>query len=261
MQKNQKAIALGMRLKNCKNVRTLGIKADFTDYSSEEKELILNAPVIYYPSSLYAELFDTMGIKTFPGHNAYRYAQDKIKQTAVFKLLEIPHPFTRVFYGKNQQQTIMDYFSYPFIAKIPRGSAMGKGVFLIQNDADLKDYLSISKIAYIQEYIKIDRDMRIIVIGGKIAHAYWRISGSNSFKTNIAAGGSISLDPIPDEAKNLARQTAQACKWDDVGIDIILKENQYYVLEGNFKYGHEGFKAAKIDYIKLMEQKIENGEI
>ena len=261
MKNKQKAIALGMRLKSCRNIQTLGVHADFSDYTAHEAELILNAKIIYYPSTLYAELFDTMGIKTFPGHNTYKYAQDKIKQTALFKLLKIPHPVTKVFYGKKQQRKITELFSYPFIGKIPRGSAMGKGVYLIKNANDLEEYLEKSKIAYIQEYLKTDRDIRIVVIGNKIVHSYWRIAEGDNFKTNVASGARISLEPVPDKAKKLALKTAIECKWDDVGIDIIENKGEYYVLEGNIKYGRKGFKAANIDYIKLMETMIENGDI
>lgn len=261
MKKNQKAIALGLRLKDCKNVLTLGVHADFANYTTDEAELILNASKIYYPSSLYAELFETMGIKTFPGYNNYRYAQDKIKQTALFKLLKLPHPFTKVFYGRRQQLKITDFFSYPFVAKIPRGSAMGKGVFLINTPKDLKNYLTQTKVAYIQEYLETDRDMRIVVIGGKIVHSYWRIAQNNSFKTNVSSGGKIALNPLPEAATKLALKTATACKWDDVGIDIIENNGNYYVLEGNFRYGRAGFRAANIDYNKLMETLIDNGDI
>ena len=78
---------------------------------------------------------------------------------------------------------------------------------------------------------------------------------------NIAVGATISLDSVPQEALNLARHTAITCRWDDVGIDICQKGDQYYVLEANMKYGKEGFRAAGIDYTALMEDLIENGDI
>jgi len=46
-----------------------------------------------------------------------------------------------------------------------------------------------------------------------------------------------------------------------VGIDICLSEGDFYVLEANMKYGKEGFRKAGIDYVKLMEELIENGAI
>ena len=261
MSKKYKAIALEARLRDCRNVRTLGVRTNFSDYSPEEAALIRNAGKIYYPTTFYADLFDAMGKATFPSYHTYKCVQDKIMQTALFELLELPHPHTRVFYGKRQRNTIPDYFNFPFIAKIPRGSAMGRGVFLIQNRADLNTYLEQTDAAYIQEYLPVDRDMRIVVIGSRIVHAYWRIAASNEFRTNVALGGKISLDPIPENAQELARFTARACGWDDVGIDICEYKGELYVLEGNMKYGKEGFRKAGIDYTKLMESLIENDYI
>ncbi|MFO8082875.1 MAG: RimK family alpha-L-glutamate ligase [Desulfobacterales bacterium] len=254
-------IALESRIRECKNVITLGVKPNFSDYSSEEVELIQKAPKIYYPTGFYADLFDAAGKNIFPSYHTYKFSQDKIKQTAVFNILNIPHPRTRVFYGKRQKQKIGEYFQYPFVAKIARGSAMGRGVFLIKNLQDLDTYLSLEGPAYVQEYLPINRDMRMVVIGKRVVHAYWRKASDGEFRSNVAAGAEISFEKIPEDALKLALYTASACGWDDVGIDICCCNGKYYVLEGNMKYGKEGFRRAGIDYLKLMETLIENGEI
>ena len=256
-----KAIALEARLRECKNVITLGVRPNFSDYEPWETDLIRNARKIYYPSAFYAELFDTMGKATFPSYHCYKFAQDKIKQTALFELLKISHPRTRVFYGKRQKKTIPDYFTYPFIGKIARGSAMGRGVYLIQNSADLEAFLQAVDIAYIQEYLPIDRDIRVVIIGSRIVHAYWRLAPANEFRTNVAIGGKISLDAIPGEALDLALHIGHTCRWDDVGIDICRHNGKYYVLEANMKYGKEGFRLAGIDYIQLIGDLIESEEV
>ena len=59
----------------------------------------------------------------------------------------------------------------------------------------------------------------------------------------------------------LALNTARRCGWDDVGIDLCAGNGDYVVLEANMKYGKEGFRAAGINYIELMEQMIEDGDI
>ena len=261
MPSKQPVIALEGRLKHCKNVVTLGVRSNFTDYAPDETQLIRQARKIYYPSIFYADLFDAMGKPTFPSYHTYKCVQDKIKQTALFNLLDIPHPKTRTFYGKRRKKGITTYFNYPFIGKIPRGSARGRGVYLIRNEADLLDFCQFDTPAYIQEYIETDRDIRAVVIGKKVVHAYWRISAPNEFRSNVAVGGTISLDPVPKEALELAIYTASQCRWDDVGIDICQIKNQYYVLEANMKYGKEGFRAAGIDYTMLMEDLISNGDI
>jgi ribosomal protein S6--L-glutamate ligase len=258
---SKKVIALEARLKRCNNVTTLGVRPNFSDYSPDEAEMIRKARKIYYPTTFYAEIFDAVGKKTFPSYHTYKCVQDKIKQTALFNILEIPHPKTRVFYGKRQKSTINNHFKFPFIAKIPRGSAMGRGVYLIDNPDDLHRYCSMPTPAYIQEFLPSHRDARVVVIGDEIAHAYWRIVPPGEFRSNLAFGATISLDPIPQATLDLALYTARKCKWDDVGIDIIENEGQLYVLEANMKYGKAGFKKAGIDYLRLMEKMIEDGKI
>jgi ribosomal protein S6--L-glutamate ligase len=258
---SKKVIALEDRLKNCKNVITLGVRPNFSDYSPQEAELIRRADKIYYPTSFYADLLDALGKKTFPSYHTYKCVQDKIKQTALLDLLDLPHPRTRVFYGDRQKQSISNHFTFPFIGKIPRGSALGRGVYLIRNEKELRNYLDQVSPAYIQEHLPIDRDMRVVVIGRRVIHAYWRIAPENEYRSNLAVGGKISLAPVPEKARNLALQVARACCWDDVGIDICENNGQFYILEANMKYGREGFRQAGLDYAKVMESLIENEEI
>ena len=258
---SRKVIALEGRLRNCKNVRTLGVRPNFSDYSSREAELIRKADKIYYPTAFYADLFDAMGKATFPSYHTYKCIQDKIKQTALFELLDLPHPRTRVFYGKRQKKSILDHFSFPFIAKIARGSALGRGVYLIHNEKELRNYLELTGPAYVQTYLPIDRDIRVVVIGRRIVHAYWRVTPPDEFRSNVAVGGQISLKAVPEKARDLALQVARSCCWDDVGIDICEHKGRFYVLEANMKYGKEGFRQAGIDYHQLMESMIANEEI
>ena len=138
---------------------------------------------------------------------------------------------------------------------------MGRGVYLIQNPIELEAYLQEVDIAYIQEYLPVDRDIRVVLIGDRIVHAYWRIAPANEFRTNVAVGGRISLDSVPDAALDLALRISHGCRWDDVGIDICQHNGNYFVLEANMKYGKEGFRVAGIDFYALMDTMIEKGEI
>jgi ribosomal protein S6--L-glutamate ligase len=257
----RQVLALEARLRACRNVRTLGVHPNFSDYSVQETQCIQAAPKIYYPTVFYADLFDAVGKPTFPSYHTYKCVQDKIKQTALLQLAGLPHPRTRVFYGKRQQAKIGQYFNYPCIGKEPRGSAMGRGVFLIGDAADLKTYTDGRHVAYIQEYLPIDRDIRVVVIGGRAVHAYWRIAAQGEFRTNLARGGHISLEAVPETAVALALKAAQTCGWDDVGMDICSHNGQFTILEANMKYGKQGFRAAGIDYIGMMEQMIDDAWI
>ncbi len=254
-------VALGARLQKSPHITTLGLKPNFSDYSETQRNLICNAEKIYFPTTFYADLFNAIGKKTFPSYHTYKFAQDKIKQTAVFKLLNIPHPETRTFFGKRQKNRITDCFSFPFVAKKARGSARGAHVYMINNTEDLARYLTCYTPAYIQEYLPLEKDIRVIVVGKEVRLAYWRKSRRTNFRTNISQGGRILFDPVPQKALELALETALKCGWDDVGIDIIEKDGRFYVIEANMKYGTTGFKKAGIDYKKMLEGLILSGKV
>jgi ribosomal protein S6--L-glutamate ligase len=254
-------VAFEKRLRNCRNVVTLGVCPNLADYEPWQRELIREADTIYYPTEFYADILDTLGKRIFPSYHTYKFTQDKIKQTALFDLLGIQHPKTRVFYGSRQKSEILDHFHYPFVAKTARGSALGRGVFLIKDENDLSKYLALGGPAYIQEYIHIDRDLRVVVVGGRAIHAYWRVSRGLEFRTNVSQGGQIYFKDIPQEGISFAVRVARLCRIDDAGFDIFLHNGSYGIFEMNMKYGKEGFRTAGIDYDKLLERMIENDEI
>jgi ribosomal protein S6--L-glutamate ligase len=122
-----KVIALEARLKDCKNVVTLGVKPNFSDYGFEESELIRKAKKVYYPTGFYADLFDAAGKTIFPSYHTYKFSQDKIKQTAVFDILNIPHPRTRVFMASDKSKRSMNILRTRILLKSPGARPWGVG--------------------------------------------------------------------------------------------------------------------------------------
>ena len=175
-------------------------------------------------------------------------------------MLGIPHPRTRIYYRRHHEDILKD-FSFPFIAKIPRGSSQGRGVFKINDEEDLKAYLKLTNVAYIQEYIPHERDLRVVLINYDPVIAYWRIKKRGEFRTNLAQGGKISFKDIPKEAIELATKWARKCKFNDVGIDLILTNNGWKILEANMKYGRKGFIAKGLDIKENFRKKLLSGEI
>jgi ribosomal protein S6--L-glutamate ligase len=256
----EKKIALGKRLRHSPRVQTLGVRPNIDDYSAIELDLLRSADTIYYPSSLYEDVFLALGKRVFPA-NYYRYMGDKIKQTELFTLLDIPHPRTRIYEGSDRAHLILSDFSFPFIAKIPLGSSKGRGVFLIRSRRDLDRYLQGSPQAYVQEYLPIDRDLRIVLLGRQGVHAYWRIARPDEFRSNVSLGGRISFEDIPAGALHFAEKVAHLCGFDEVGLDVCICENRYLVLEANMVYGLKGFEAAGLDIYRLLRQRVTEGVI
>jgi len=257
---NTPFIALGSRLKGVPEILTLGAKPNYFDYSVQERNLILGAEIILYPTLNYAQFLTTMEKKIFPSLETYLYADEKIKQTTLFHMLEIPHPRTRVYYHLHHNDIIKE-FSFPFVAKLARRSAQGRGVFKIHNSEELKSYLRLTSIAYIQEYLPHDRDLRVVLIKYHPVLAYWRIRSPDNFRTNLSQGGKISFDDIPIEGVRLAQNSARKCKFDDVGLDLINSRGTWSVIEANMKYGRKGLKMMGLDLKEIMRQKLLSGEI
>lgn len=253
-------MAMGRRARASLNVRPVGVKPNWEDFPEEVKDDFRKATKVYYPTSLYEEFCLTLGKEVFP-RNYYRFMGNKILQTQLFQLLEIPHPRTRFFYGRKRFDAIRAAFPYPFVAKTPVGSSKGKGVFLVRNDEELRSYLERHLPAYIQEFLPIDRDLRVVVIGGRIVHAYWRVRRPGEFRDNVAQGASISFDDIPADGLQLAVDVARRCSFDEVGMDICQVEGRYFILEANMVYGLEGFRVAGVDLYSRLGQMLDDGLI
>lgn len=250
-------LAIGRQLRHCPSVHCLGVRRNLLDYSPAELEMIRKAAKIYYPTLLLAEALTALGKDLFPSVQTIRYAGDKILQTHLFQLLGLPMPRTKIYYGQRQKENILDDFAFPFVAKVPRKSSKGRGVSLIQNRDQLNDYLRQTQPAYIQEYLPIHCDMRVVILGCEVVHAYWRKARAGDFRTNVAQGGSIVLTPLPKEALELAIHAARQCRFDQVGMDICVYQNRFYIFEANMAFGMDGFKAAGLDFRNILRDLVE----
>ncbi len=243
-------ISLGKRLRKS-SIRCIGVKPNWSDYPEELQREILLAEKICYPGPVYCEIFQAAGLGIFP-RNYYHFLGAKIAQTDLFNLLEIPHPRTGIYYGRDPSQRIENDFDYPFVAKTPIGSSQGEGVFLIRHPEELSWYLGTHNPAYIQEYLPIERDLRVVVIDGNLIHAYWRIHREGDFRNNVSQGGTVSFEHIPAAALDFAMEVVRRCGFEEVGLDICEYSGKYCVLEANMVFGQEGFRKKDMDIHQII---------
>jgi ribosomal protein S6--L-glutamate ligase len=222
--------------------------------------MMVHAKVIFYPTLNYAQFFTTLDKPIFPSLETHLYADDKIKQTTLYYMLGIPHPRTRIYYHLHHADISKD-FSFPFVAKLPRASARGRGIFKIHHPDELAAYLRMTNIAYVQEYLPHERDLRVILINYSPVLAYWRRRPPGNFKTNLSQGGTISFEAVPGEALDMAREFAQKCKFNDVGLDMIHHHGTWYLIEANMLYGRKGLKIKDMRLKAVLREKILSGEL
>jgi ribosomal protein S6--L-glutamate ligase len=142
----------------------------------------------------------------------------------------------------------------PFVAKLPKAS-MGEGVWLIEDRDDWRRYCERTHVLYAQEYLPIDRDVRVVVVGDRVLTAYWRTQAEQGFYNNVARGGKIDTSPVPEVVTGLALRLARELGVDHAGFDIALVDGYPYVLEFNRLFGNQGLgqgsdlKEAILDYL------------
>jgi ribosomal protein S6--L-glutamate ligase len=254
-------IAFSRRFKSCPGLTILQPRPNFSDFSPAEQELIRKAEKVYYPTALLVDLFLTLGKTVFPSRETYVYSGDKIKQTLLFQVLNIPHPRTRFYYGR-QQETILRDFSFPLVAKVPRGSSLGEGVFRITGEEELQEYLQRNRVAFIQEYLPLEKDLRVILINHRAILAYWKKGPSGEFRHNLARGAEPDFEDIPPAALEFARTVSRACNFDDVGLDLChTPDRGWLVLEANMNYGREGLARRGLKLEEVLRDLMAEGVI
>lgn len=136
--------------------------------------------------------------------------------------------------------------SFPLIVKKSL-SSMGAGVFRVQNleelDNKIKQYGAGNLL--IQEYIPINEDYRVMILGGKSVGLIRRKLVPGSYLTNISAGGKAKAMILTREFSDLGEKVSRVCNLDHCGVDLIRdKRGELRVLEVNRHPQFKGFEKA-----------------
>ncbi len=193
--------------------------------------------------------------KIFPNISTYQLGHNKVETTrALWATFPENVPYTQILNKDAVDiEIIEEEFGYPLVAKEIKNS-MGRGVFLIENRQELKNYIENNDVLYIQERLPIDRDLRIVYVGNKIIGAYWRIASEGEFHNNIARGASYDFDNIPLESISLVERIANTLDINHAGFDIAVVGNKYYILEYNVMFGNEGLRKMGVEVEKYIHE-------
>lgn len=179
--------------------------------------------------------------RIFPSQATYLIGHDKIEMTRCFQTVASAHvPYTLILANTpTHADEVWEQMPLPFVAKIPK-SSMGQGVFLIESRSQWRDYLQQTPVIYAQEYLEIDRDLRVVWVGDRIVGGYWRLQSDRGFYNNISMGGQIEEGIIPAAARRLVRHLARRLGINYGGFDIAMVDSHPYVFEFNRIFGNQG---------------------
>jgi ribosomal protein S6--L-glutamate ligase len=185
--------------------------------------------------------------QVFPSIGSYHLGHDKVEMTRAVQLLW-PRNIPETYIMANSAQArawVLDHFEFPFVAKAIKDS-MGKGVWLIQGNQDWQRYVALRDVLYVQEYLPIDRDLRLVVIGKKVVAEYWRCSAPGAFHTNVSRGGRVDFSDIPEAAVALVEEMARHLGIDHAGFDMAQVDDRIYFFEFNRLFGTVGLRNMGI---------------
>jgi len=126
-------------------------------------------------------------------------------------------------------------------------SSMGKGSLKF-NDPDLaynawKMLSRLGQPLIVQEYLhNPGRDIRVFVVGNSVVGTAYKYRKGDSWKTNVAQGGTMVDEPVPEEIKEMGIRATRAMGLDYAGVDIMETDRGPVVLEVN---GAPGWQALK----------------
>lgn len=195
--------------------------------------------VVYLDKDKYTSaLLEKAGMRLFNSHDAIRLCDDKMDTHIKLTGHDIKMPDTipgllcynldaPISEAMLRVKLIEEKLGYPCIIKESYGS-LGKGVYCANNRDELLSLMEKVKCkSHLFQKMIIGskgRDVRVIVIGGKVICSMQRVSKTD-FRSNIELGGVAEQFDLPEVFKDISEKVAELLKLDYCGIDILFGED------------------------------------
>lgn len=218
----------GVSVEIKRNVLVTELQADFCVYLDKDK---------------YAgELLEQMGLRLFNSLKSVAVCDDKMQTHIALHGLPMPETIAGpLCYLPNERvksellEGVAERLGFPLVVKECYGS-LGKGVYKADNMTELYEIAERVKCKphLFQKFIakSAGRDVRVIVIGGKVFSSMLRTS-QNDFRSNVELGGKGEKHVLDGEGIHLCEEVASRLNLDYCGIDLLFGEEGYLVCEVN----------------------------
>ena len=121
----------------------------------------------------------------------------------------------------------------------------------------------------VQEYIQEShgKDIRALVVGGKVVAAMRRRAHGSEFRSNFHLGGSVEPVEMTPRFEEIAVTAANKLGLDLAGVDMLEASNGPLVLEVNSSPGLEGIETVvgegkvAAEVARLLNQRLEESHV
>ena len=149
---------------------------------------------------------------------------------------KLPIPKTYIYYNRENAHKFLSTCKYPKIIKLSYGPSNYGGYFVHKVDSakEAKDLFAQKKYhpMYFQDFIPMQADIRVMLIGHKPVCAFWRRAPKGEWLTNTSQGGSMDYINIPKNVLDLAVKVSKDARAEYWACDIAYaKDGKIRVLE------------------------------
>ena len=205
-------------------------------------------------------------IKTWDMCSSKYYCDQLFKQNNLNTPKTIP-----INYSDDSERAVKEgKLNFPLILKSSSGSQTGVGVIIMESMRSL--HATVQMLTFlkpyvdllVQEYIKVDYDIRVLILNGEIIAAMKRNVISGDIRSNASLGAKTEKIELTQIEKETSIKVAELVDGDLVGVDLLPAKNREkdkpYILEVNGTPGLGGIEDVETGTVKKIFNHFKNRE-
>jgi ribosomal protein S6--L-glutamate ligase len=206
--------------------------------------------------------FDMMRVPLVNNSQPIARSRDKLRSLQLLAAAGIDIPRTVMARDPSQIQRVLEMVGGPpAVIKVLKGT-QGIGVILAETEqvaqAIVETFASLGMNILVQEFIEESegRDIRALVVGGRVVTAMRRQARLGEFRSNVHRGATGAAVDLPEAYQRAALRATEVMGLQVAGVDLLESGGGPKVIEINSSPGFEGIErctgadvaAAIIDY-------------
>jgi len=198
---------------------------------------------------------ERLGVVLINGSDSIDNVKDKLYSQQILGQSNLPVPKTMLVKHPINLELVEKNLNYPMIVKTLSGS-YGSGVFMVDDRKQFRQLMKMAELTkpsyniIIQECIEdsLGKDLRVLVVNGKVVGCMMRQSIDGDFRANITRGGEAIPYQVDEDIEWIAGECSRLLNLDIAGVDLLFNEGTYTICEVNSAPGFEGMeKFTKVN--------------
>ncbi|WP_323188174.1 RimK family alpha-L-glutamate ligase [Streptomyces sp. NBC_00249] len=224
------------------------------------RRVVLNREIGHARAVYAARALESVNAVVVNSATATEVCGDKYRTSLALRAAGLPTPRTALALTPEAAMDALEAIGYPAVVK-PLTGSWGRLVSRLPDREaaeTVMEYIAAlpgasSHLVYVQELVaKPDRDIRVVVVGGRVVGAVYRRGGG--WRTNVARGAETVRCTVTAEIEKLAVEAARCVEADISGVDLIEDaDGGLSVLEVNHGVEFTGFQRALGDSVPVAD--------